>query len=85
MSKNGEWADHIVIIATAHLMQRDIIIVTSSPQGMDTTEPFITISCRSELSREPLLLGHVWESHYQSLQRTGMLQPLRFLNPFWNI
>ena len=73
MAKSGEWADHIVIIATAHLLQRDIVIVTSSPQGMDSAEPFIRISCKSELFREPILLGHVWESHYQSLQRTGML------------
>ena len=73
MAKNGEWADHIVIIATAHFLQRDIVIVTSSPQGMGSAEPFIRISCRSELFREPLVLGHVWESHYQSLQRTGML------------
>ena len=74
MARNGEWADHIVIIATAYLLQRDIVIVTSSPQGMGSAEPFIRISCRSEVSREPLLLGHVWESHYQSLQRNGMWQ-----------
>ena len=73
MSKDKEWADHIVVIATAHLLQRDIVIVTSSPQGRDIAEPFIRISCDVTQSREPLLLGHVWESHYQSLLRMGKL------------
>ena len=72
MARNGEWVDNIVVTATAHLLQRDIVIVTSSPQGKGGAEPFTRISCRSVLPREPLLLGHVWESHYQSLQRIGM-------------
>ena len=72
MAKNGEWVDNIVVTATAHLLQRDIVIVTSSPQGVGSAEPLIRISCGSDLSREPFLLGHVWESHYQSLQRIGM-------------
>ena len=74
MAKDGEWADHVVIIATAHLLQRDIIIVTSSPQGADSPEPFIRISCNIDSSNQPLLLGHIWESHYQSLQKIGTLK-----------
>ena len=73
MCKDKEWADHIVVIATAHLLQRDIVIVTSSPQGRDSAEPFIRISSDVNQSSEPLLLGHVWESHYQSLQRMSKL------------
>ncbi|XP_072029369.1 uncharacterized protein [Amphiura filiformis] len=73
IARDGEWADHIVITATAHLLQREIVIVTSSPQGVDSAEPFIRISCNQDPSSiEPLLLGHVWECHYQSLMRTDI-------------
>ncbi|XP_072023153.1 uncharacterized protein [Amphiura filiformis] len=69
MARDGEWADHIVVTATAHLLQRDILIVTSSPQGADNDDPSIRISCSTDGSKQPLLLGHVWEFHYQSLWR----------------
>ena len=79
MATDKEWADHIVITATSHLMERDIVIVTSSPQGADSAEPFIRISCnaQSSSSRQPFLLGHVWECHYQSLMRIGELTCVR--------
>ncbi|XP_072014058.1 uncharacterized protein [Amphiura filiformis] len=70
MARDGEWADHIVIVAIAHILQRDILIVTSSPQGADGADPFIRISSGTDgPSIQPLLLGHLWESHYQSLMK----------------
>ncbi|XP_072043457.1 uncharacterized protein [Amphiura filiformis] len=71
MARDGVWADHIVITATAHLLQRDILIVTSSPQGADNDDPSIRISGSTDGSEQPLLLGHVWELHYQSLRKIG--------------
>ncbi|XP_072049762.1 uncharacterized protein [Amphiura filiformis] len=81
MARDGEWADHIVVTATAHLLQRDILIVTSSPQGADNDDPSIRISGSTDGSKQPLLLGHVWEFHYQSLWRVGLSdEPVTFQN-----
>ncbi|XP_072047907.1 uncharacterized protein [Amphiura filiformis] len=66
MSKDGEWADHVVIVATAHMLQKDLIIVTSSPQSKGNA--VCKIRCGVESHGEPLRLGHVWEWHYQSLK-----------------
>ena len=31
MAKRGTWADHVVVVAMARMLEHDIVIVTSSP------------------------------------------------------
>ena len=71
MSKDGTWADHVVVIAMARMLQHDIVIVTSSPAA--TADDSITwVQGTPNFVGDPLLLGHVWENHYQSLTPKGM-------------
>ena len=67
MKKNGVFADHLIVLGMAQLLQTDIMIVTSSPRG--GLEHNITwITGKKDFSGLPLLLGHYWENHYQSLE-----------------
>ena len=67
MRKDGEYADHPVVFGMARMLQMDIMIVTSSP----TDGPHDNIAWivgREGFSGSPILLGHEWEYHYQSLE-----------------
>ena len=67
MANRGTWADHVVVITMARMLQQDIVIVTSSPSS--SREECLTWVIGDESrKKEPLLLGHLWENHYQSLQ-----------------
>lgn len=65
MSNDGEWADHVMVVYMAEVLKRDIIIVTSSPNA-DPDKNILCITSGTE-GEDPILLGHVWEYHYQSL------------------
>ena len=69
MRRSGEWADHIVVMLTAILLNRNIMIVMSSPgAGPDN---IVALVGQDEQNRAPLLIGHRWESHYVSLCPNG--------------
>ena len=62
----GEWADHLVVIAVANVTGRDIWIWSShndSPIVVEATTPGVQV----EGELEPILLGHISEIHYESL------------------
>ncbi|XP_052090923.1 nuclear GTPase SLIP-GC-like [Mytilus californianus] len=71
MSKNMEWADNVIVVAMARMLEQNIIIITSSPEtDIDDSLLFVDggEGCHEKL---PLLVGHYWETHYQSLQPKG--------------
>ena len=66
MSRDGEWADHVVLVAMAHMLKRDIMVVTSSPE--ETGDKAVQwIVGDVNFKGTPIRLGHVWELHYMSL------------------
>ena len=66
MSKDGVWADEIVVRGLAYMLEINIFIVTSSPDGADN-QPYQWIVGDVDFQGTPLRLGHVWEYHYRSL------------------
>ncbi|KAL3889408.1 hypothetical protein ACJMK2_001752 [Sinanodonta woodiana] len=67
MARDSEWADHVVVVAMARMLQIDIMIVTSSPlSGPENI--IVWVVGKTDFQEDPILLGHVWESHYMSLQ-----------------
>lgn len=70
MSKDGTFADHVVVIAMARMLKHDILIVTSSPSA-NIKESLTWVIGENHFKGNPMLLGHVWENHYQSLQPKG--------------
>ena len=67
MAKKGTWADNIVIVNMAKMLGHDIMIVTSSP-STSGNDCLVWVSGDRTGKNAPLLLGHLWENHYQSLQ-----------------
>ena len=67
MAKRGAWADHVVVINMAKMLEHDIMIVTSSP-STSGNDCLVWVTGDRSGKKEPLLLGHLWENHYQSLQ-----------------
>ncbi|XP_063411137.1 uncharacterized protein LOC134694073 [Mytilus trossulus] len=65
MSKKGEWADHVVVLGMSAVLKCNIIIITSSP-NTHPDDNIIWINCNN--ASADLLLGHIWENHYQSLR-----------------
>lgn len=66
MSQPGEWADHVIVMYMAAFLQRDILVITSSP-NTDPDDNILWITS-GKGKNDPLLLGHIWENHYQSLR-----------------
>ena len=66
MSRDGEWADAVVLFAMAHMLKREILVVTSSPEGTDD-KAIQWIVGDVNFKGTPIRLGHVWELHYISL------------------
>ena len=67
MKEDGTWGDHIVLVAAAKCFKVPINIVTSS----DLHNEVIQINPMlgpGEDAVNPLVLGHVAESHYISLE-----------------
>ncbi|KAL3887640.1 hypothetical protein ACJMK2_000036, partial [Sinanodonta woodiana] len=48
MARDGEWADHVVVVAMARIV-------------------IVWVVGQTKFQGDPILLGHVWESHYMSL------------------
>ena len=67
MARRGTWADNVVIINMAKMLEHDILIVTSSP-NTSGNDCLLWVSGDRTGKKAPLLLGHLWENHYQSLQ-----------------
>ena len=62
MEKDGTWGDHLVLLAAANCYQTHVRVISSL--GRD-----IVISPdRPVFHTNPLVLGHVHEEHYVSLQ-----------------
>ncbi|CAC5399636.1 unnamed protein product [Mytilus coruscus] len=66
MKRNGVFADHVVVLGMARMLETDMLIVTSNPQA--NSENCMTyIVGKMDYNKSPILLGHVWENHYHSL------------------
>ena len=62
MAKNGTWGDHVVLFAAANHFQTSIRIISS-------LDPEIVVQPDHALAdTNPLVLGHIHELHYVSLQ-----------------
>ena len=66
MSQDAQWADAVVLCAMARMLKRDILVVTSSPEGRED-QTFQWIVGEENFTGRPIKLGHVWELHYKSL------------------
>ncbi|KAL3889488.1 hypothetical protein ACJMK2_001828 [Sinanodonta woodiana] len=67
MAEDGEWADHVLVVAMARTLQRDIMIVTSTPaSGNDDNIAWVV--GQDNFQGDPILLGHILEHHYESLE-----------------
>ena len=67
MSDDGVYADHVVLVSTANMLKRDIV-VTSSDEDKQIK---IKGSNKPDDDETQLLVGHIPEKHYQSLQPKG--------------
>lgn len=66
MKHNGVFADHVAVLGMARMLETNILIVTSNPHA--NSENCMTyIVGKMDYNKIPILLGHVWENHYQSL------------------
>ena len=73
MSRKGEYADHVIVFSLANQLKQDIVIVTSRPDS-DSESNIVRIKASGAGERKgerPILLGHSWENHFQSLQPLG--------------
>ena len=64
MGQDGVWGDHVILYATANNFETCIRVVSSLSHGNDV---IITPHCPVHESK-PLVLGHIHEVHYVSLQ-----------------
>ena len=64
MEQDGVWGDHVILYATANYFETCIRVVSSLSHGNDV---IITPHCLVHESK-PLVLGHIHEVHYVSLQ-----------------
>lgn len=63
LSRPGEWGDHIAVYALSKMLQRTIRIVSSAD-----TQNYDLVLDNDYDKPEPLLVGHVSEVHYHSLE-----------------
>ena len=64
MEQDGTWGDHVTLYATANCYEMHIRVISSkSNHGELTIKPDGHVN-----STNPLVLGHVHEFHYVSLQ-----------------
>ena len=62
MAKDGTWGDHVVLFAAANHFQTPIHIISSLDREI-VVEPD-----HAPANTNPLMLGHIHEFHYVSLQ-----------------
>ena len=64
MNQDGTWGDHVILYATANCYKTYIHVISSKSNHPDVAiKPDGLVS-----STNPLVLGHVHEVHYVSLQ-----------------
>ena len=65
MAKDGTWGDHVVLLAAANNYKTPIRVISSL-----TDREVIVVSPNPPVSQgtQPLVLGHVFEYHYVSLE-----------------
>ena len=64
MEQDGAWGDHMILCAAANYFETCICVVSSLSHSNDV---IITPHCPVDKSK-PLVLGHIHEVHYVSLQ-----------------
>ena len=62
MAKDGTWGDHVVLLAAANYFQTPIRIISSLDREI-VVHPEHAVA-----DSTPLVLGHIHEFHYVSLQ-----------------
>ena len=62
MAKDGTWGDHVVLLAAANYFQTSIRIISSLDREI------VVHPEHSVADPAPLVLGHIHEFHYVSLQ-----------------
>ena len=62
MAKDGTWGDHVVLLAAANYFQTSIRIISS------LNREIVVHPKHSVADPTPLVLGHIHEFHYVSLQ-----------------
>ena len=62
MAKDGTWGDHVVLFAAVNHFQTPIHIISS------LNHEIVVKPDRALAGTNPLVLGHIHESHYVSLQ-----------------
>ena len=89
MAKDGTWGNHVVLVAVANTYGTSIRVISSVTDHEDI---LVTPSYTSSQDTEPLVLGHVFELHYVSLEQKSMsgtthtVQPSAIcLSVSWNI
>lgn len=66
MRQDGVFADHIVVVGIANMLETNMLIVTSNPLSNPDNCMTHIVGSRN-FQGVPILLGHVWENHYYSL------------------
>ena len=66
MAKDGAWGNHVVLLAAANKYRTPIRVISSVTDHEDI---LVTPSYTSWQDTEPLVLGHVFEYHYVSLEQ----------------
>ena len=64
MEQDGAWGDHVILCAAANFFETCIRVVSSLSH---TNDVIIMPHCPVDKSK-PLVLGHIHEVHYVSLQ-----------------
>ena len=89
MAKDGTWGNHVVLVAAANTYGISIRVISSVTDHEDI---LVTPSYTSSQDTETLVLGHVFEYHYVSLEQKSMsgtthtVQPSAIcLSVSWNI
>ena len=89
MAKDGTWGNHVVLVAAANTYGTSIRVISSVTDHEDI---LVTPSYTSSQDTETLVLGHVFEYHYVSLEQKSMsgtthtVQPSAIcLSVSWNI
>ena len=67
MSKNSEWGDHLVLSAIVYMLGRKVTVINVRYDDSIRKTDLEPTSGEDE-GRPRLFLGHIGESHYQSLR-----------------
>ena len=81
MEQDGTWGDHLILFAAANYCKRNICVISSLPHANDIIiEPDHPVE-----NSKPLVVGHVHDLHFVSLQtKQGIVKyinTVKGLNP----